>query len=80
MHDRKYENASVLDGVEYTIRKPVHEASMNVLLYNRPGVRVSNDILYRSEDFDGKIITQPDFAILIVFNCCAELLLRFGVE
>lgn len=80
MHDRKYENTCVLDDIEHTIRKPVREAAMNVFLYDRPGMGMSNDVLDCSEDLDGEIVTKAGFTVLIIFNCRTELFLALRDE
>ena len=54
--------------------------AMNVFLYDRPSMGMSSHILDCSEDFDGEIVTEAGFMILIIFNCCTELLLRFGMK
>jgi hypothetical protein len=80
MHDRKYENSRFFDGIENRIGKPVQQAAMNVVLYERPGMWVSDNVVYCGENFDGEIVTESGFTIFIVFNSRAKLLLRFGVK
>ena len=80
MHDRKYENACLFDGIEHTVRKPVDKAAMNVFLYQRPSMGMSNGVLYCSENLDGEIITEARFTILIILNCSPELLVCFGMK
>jgi len=80
MHDREYENNCIFDGIEHTIREPVHKAAMNVFLYDRPSMGMSNHILDCSEDLDREIVTETGFTILIIFNRCTELLFRFGMK
>gem|GEM_PF-1061783 len=53
---------------------------LNVFLYDRPSMGMSNHILDCSEDLDGEIVTEGGFTILIIFNCCTELLLCFGMK
>ena len=80
MHDRKYENTCIFDGIEHTIRKPVNEAAMNVFLYDRPSMGMSSNIPDCSENLYGEIVTEAGFTILIIFNCSTELLLCFGMK
>nr|WP_242839705.1 hypothetical protein [Syntrophorhabdus aromaticivorans] len=80
MHDRKDENTCFFDGIEHTIGKPVCKAATNVVLYDRPSMRMCNNVLYCGKDLDREIVTESVFTILIVFNCCVEFFLCFRVE
>ncbi len=59
MHDREYENACFFGGIEHAIREPVYEAAMNILLYDGPSMRMSNNILYCRKDLEEEIVTEP---------------------
>ena len=51
MHDRNDKDAHRFDAVENAEGKAIHKTAPNIVLYDRPGIRVSEDVVYGCEDF-----------------------------
>ena len=80
MHDCNDKDTCRFEAVENAEGKTIHKTTAHVVFHDRPGTRLSDDVLYGREDFKGEIVAEAGFTVFIVVNRRAELFFCFGVK
>ena len=80
MHDCDDKDSRRFEAVENTEGEPIDKTPANAFFHDRPGSRVSDDVAYARKDFEGEVVAEASFTILIVLDSRAELRLCLGVK
>lgn len=80
MHDCNDKDAGRFEAVENTKGEPIHKTSPNVLFDDRPGRWVSHDAPYGRKDFEGEVVAEAGFLVLVVLDSRTKLRFCFGVK